>query len=76
MSPTSPDTITALATPDGEGAISVIRISGPLSLSILKNIFHLRKGEPREMEPYRLYRGWIHDGDRNIDDLMVAVMEA
>ncbi len=28
------------------------------------------------MEPYRLYRGWIHDGDRNIDDLMVAVMEA
>ena len=75
MSPTSPDTITALATPDGEGAISVIRISGPLSLSILKSIFRLRKKGTGEMEPLRLYRGWIHDGDRDIDDLMVAVME-
>ena len=71
----TPDTITALATPDGEGAISVIRISGPLALSILKNIFRLRKAGSGEMEPLRLYRGWIHDGDRDIDDLMVAVME-
>jgi tRNA modification GTPase len=71
----NPDTITALATPDGEGAISVIRLSGPQSLSILNNIFRLRKEGPGEMEPLRLYRGWIHDGDRDIDDLMVAVME-
>ena len=75
MSSTPPETITALATPDGEGAISVIRISGPRSLLILKSIFRLRKEQSGEMEPLRLYRGWIYDGDRDIDDLMVAVMK-
>ena len=71
----NPETITALATPDGEGAISVLRISGPRSLLILKSIFRLRKEQAGEMEPLRLYRGWIYDGDRDIDDLMVAVMK-
>jgi len=53
----NPETITALATPDGEGAISVLRISGPRSLLILKSIFRLRKEQAGEMEPLRLYRG-------------------
>ena len=34
------DTIAALATPPGEGGLSVIRISGENALSIAKGLFH------------------------------------
>ena len=34
------DTIVALATPAGVGAISVIRVSGPQSFSAVDNIFY------------------------------------
>ena len=33
------DTIAAIATPPGEGSISVIRISGPVALSVVSKIF-------------------------------------
>ena len=75
MNDVESDTITALATPDGEGAIAVIRISGPRSLAILDDIFRSQRGDNREMEPLRLYRGWIHDDTRDIDDVMLAVMK-
>ncbi|HEA83654.1 MAG TPA: tRNA uridine-5-carboxymethylaminomethyl(34) synthesis GTPase MnmE, partial [Thermodesulfobacterium geofontis] len=39
------DTIAAIATPPGRGAIGVIKISGDLALSILKKIF--RPFKPR-----------------------------
>ncbi|HEY6906804.1 MAG TPA: tRNA uridine-5-carboxymethylaminomethyl(34) synthesis GTPase MnmE, partial [Ignavibacteriaceae bacterium] len=41
------DTITAIATPSGVGAISVIRVSGPLSIEITDRIF---KGKARLSE--------------------------
>ncbi|MDP8214934.1 MAG: tRNA uridine-5-carboxymethylaminomethyl(34) synthesis GTPase MnmE [Candidatus Euphemobacter frigidus] len=70
-----PETITAVATPDGEGAIGVIRISGPRAFAILKAIFHPRKKADGEMSPFHLYRGWIKNGAEEIDDAMVAVMK-
>jgi tRNA U34 5-carboxymethylaminomethyl modifying GTPase MnmE/TrmE len=41
------DTITALATPPGEGGIAVIRLSGPESLQIAKSVFVNRKKQSR-----------------------------
>ncbi len=75
MNDVESDTITALATPDGEGAISVTRISGPRAFAILDDIFRHQKRDNREMEPLRLYRGWIHDCGQDIDDVMLAVMK-
>ncbi|MEA1926677.1 MAG: tRNA uridine-5-carboxymethylaminomethyl(34) synthesis GTPase MnmE, partial [Candidatus Auribacterota bacterium] len=70
-----PDTIAALATPDGEGAIAITRISGPRALPILDGIFHIPGRTAGQMEPLRLYRGRIRDGAKVIDEVMAVVMK-
>ncbi|MBI2339247.1 MAG: tRNA uridine-5-carboxymethylaminomethyl(34) synthesis GTPase MnmE [Deltaproteobacteria bacterium] len=52
------DTIVAQATPVGEGAIGIIRLSGPRSKEILSQIFRGKKN-PDEFESHRLYLGQI-----------------
>ena len=41
------DTITALATPPGEGGIAVIRLSGPESVQIARAYLSTEKAEER-----------------------------
>ena len=54
------DTIAAIATPLGEGAIGVIRISGPDAFAILRRFATL----PDPLESHRAYvRRLAHDGD-------------
>ena len=70
------DTIAAIATPPGKGAIGVIKISGDLALPILKKIF--RPFKPRnEFESHRLYYGFIVDPRNNkvIDEVLVCYMK-
>jgi tRNA modification GTPase len=67
------DTITAIATPSGVGAISVIRVSGPLSIVITDRIF---KGKTRlsESDSHTIHYGEIvDDGGILIDDVLVSV---
>jgi len=63
------DTIVALATPYGKGAISIIRLSGPDSLKILKKIFRCKKDFTRR----GIYKGLIVDGNKIIDEAVVIV---
>jgi len=63
------DTIVARSTPPGFSGISVIRISGPDAVSILKKIF---RDSPREYESHRAYHGWIHDSKEWIDEVVVT----
>ena len=51
------DTIAAISTPIGEGAISIVRISGPQALAITKKIFPTFKR--RRAESHHVYYGWI-----------------
>ncbi len=70
------DTIAAIATPPGKGAIGVIKISGDSALSILKEIF--RPFKPRsEFESHRLYYGFIVDprDEKVIDEVLVVYMK-
>jgi tRNA modification GTPase len=70
------DTIAAIATPPGKGAIGVIKISGESSLSILKKIF--RPFKPRsEFESHKLYYGFIVDprDEKVIDEVLVVYMK-
>jgi len=70
------DTIAAIATPPGRGAIGVIKISGDLAFSILKKIF--RPFKPRsKFESHRLYYGFIVDprDDKVIDEVLVCYMK-
>jgi len=70
------DTIAAIGTPLGKGAIGVIKISGESALSILKKIF--RPFKPREQfESHKLYYGFIVDpkSERIIDEVLAVYMK-
>jgi tRNA modification GTPase len=74
------DTIVARATPPGEGAIAIVRMSGERALDILKAVF--RATSPRlhidKVKPHVLTRGAIVDPttEENIDTVLMAVMRA
>lgn len=67
------DTIVALATPPGRGAISVVRISGPAALEIASRMVH-----PWPVEPRRSTLCRITDGRRSrvLDQALVTVFVA
>lgn len=68
------DTIVALATPQGVGAISVIRLSGTDAIAITQSVF---KGKDLTQQPsHTIHFGTIHDDDRIIDEVLVSVFIA
>jgi len=70
------DTITALATPNGTGAISVIRISGPESFSEIDKIF-TGKVKISEAKSHTIHYGKIFDSNGElIDDVLVSVFKS
>jgi tRNA modification GTPase len=66
------DTIAAVATPPGIGALSIIRISGPDSVLIADQIFTGKK-LLKEADSHTLHYGKIVDVDDIIDDVVVSV---
>jgi tRNA modification GTPase len=70
------DTIAAVATPPGEGALAVIRISGPQSLQIGDRIFRGRR--PLSTAPgYTLHHGTIvNQAGQDVDEVLAAVFRA
>ncbi len=67
------DTITAVATPSGVGAISVIRISGSQSFEVSDSIF-IGKGRIADANTHTIHYGKIVDPLGNlIDDVLVSV---
>lgn len=67
------DTIVALATPPGIGAISLIRISGPNSIEAVDKIFRGKKPLV-EAESHTIHYGTIVDRNNDvIDDVLVSV---
>lgn len=70
------DTIIALATPAGVGAISVIRISGPNSILVTEQIFQSKK-KLSECASHTIHYGKIFDKENNlIDDVLVSIFRA
>lgn len=65
------NTITAVSTPQGEGAIAVIRISGQESQPIIKKIFYTDK-KVSSFRNRRVYQGWITDNGEKIDRVMIT----
>jgi tRNA modification GTPase len=67
------DTITALATPAGEGAIAVIRLSGDKSFEAVDKIFHSGK-KISECNTHTInYGKIINSNNEIIDDVLVSV---
>ncbi|MGN0166334.1 MAG: tRNA uridine-5-carboxymethylaminomethyl(34) synthesis GTPase MnmE [Lachnospiraceae bacterium] len=76
------DTIAAIATGITNAGISIIRISGPESFSIVEKIFKTGKKGSKgfidisKTESHTVHYGCIVDGDNIIDEVMVLVFKA
>jgi len=71
---TKEDTIVALATPNGTGAIGVIRLSGPEAISIADSVF---KGKDlTKQESHTIHFGQIVDGDVVLDEVLASLFIA
>jgi len=71
-------TIVAIATPPGMGAIAVLRLSGERSLEITSSVFRpAKKGKSlKEQKAYPIHYGSIVDGDREVDQVLVSLFRA
>lgn len=72
------DTITAIATPPGEGGIGIIRISGKDALDIGDKIFLNKSGKSlKELEERKLHYGYAINFKDNekIDEVMIVFMK-
>ncbi|QHL86278.1 tRNA uridine-5-carboxymethylaminomethyl(34) synthesis GTPase MnmE [Nibribacter ruber] len=68
------DTIIALATASGHGAIAIIRLSGPEAVSIVNGVF---KGKNLQAQPsHTLHFGTIRDEDKILDEVVVSLFKA
>lgn len=71
------ESITALATPPGEGGLAVVRISGPQAVKILGNIFSSQHGiDVAKMATHKLYHGFIKGSNVDGEEVLVTVMRA
>ncbi|ASF41411.1 tRNA uridine-5-carboxymethylaminomethyl(34) synthesis GTPase MnmE [Halobacillus halophilus] len=70
------DTITAISTPMGEGAIAIVRLSGPQAVSIAGDLF--RGKDLNEVDSHTMHYGKIIDPDtgETAEEVMVSVMRA
>lgn len=72
------DTICAIATPPGKGAIAIIRLSGPESFSICAKVFNGKK--PARMLSHTIHYGWIIDPQENkartVDEVLISIFKA
>ena len=72
------DTIAAIATPIGEGGISIIRCSGSGALTVAQKIFHTSTGNPvNKLSSHRVHYGSIYDPKNNkyIDEVILTWFE-
>lgn len=68
------DTICALATANGIGAIGIIRVSGNRSFEIVNKIFEGKNLE--KVDSHTVHYGFIKDEDETIDEVMISVFHA
>lgn len=74
------ETIAAIATPIGEGGISVIRVSGDNAFGIIGKIFSvdkdgLSKIDFQNIKSHTIHFGYILNNDELIDEVLVSVFK-
>jgi tRNA modification GTPase len=68
------DTIAALATPQGVGALAIIRLSGRDAIAIANAVF--RGADLTEAKSHTIHYGHIIDGEKEVDEVMVSLFRA
>lgn len=70
------DSIVALATPSGAGAIAIIRISGEDAVTIGHSVFRsIKNKDLRAQKSHTLHLGHIVDGHKTLDEVLVSVFK-
>ena len=71
------DTIVALATPSGAGAIAVIRLSGMDAITIADSCFQSVKSKKalKNQKTHTIHLGHVVDGERTIDEVLASVFK-
>ncbi|MFT8872794.1 MAG: tRNA uridine-5-carboxymethylaminomethyl(34) synthesis GTPase MnmE [Sporolactobacillus sp.] len=69
------ETIAAISTPVGEGAISIVRLSGPDAIPVVNRVFHGSLSLDKALS-HTIHYGKVIDpqSGRTIDEVMVSVM--
>ncbi len=72
------DTIAAISTAPGEGAIGIVRISGEDAIRIADEVYRLNEKRLKEQPSHTIHYGHIADpkNDEVIDEVMVTVLRA
>lgn len=68
------DTIVALSTPSGSGAIAVIRLSGPEAISLTNSVFTGK--DLTQQASHTLHFGLLKDGENLIDEVVAGLFIA
>ncbi|GGG43705.1 tRNA uridine-5-carboxymethylaminomethyl(34) synthesis GTPase MnmE [Bizionia arctica] len=70
------DTIIALATASGAGAIAIIRLSGNDAISIASKLFKsIHQKDLTKQVTHSIHLGHIMDGNRTIDEVLVSLFK-
>jgi len=71
------DTIAAISTPIGVGAIGMVRLSGPGSIAVAGAIFKAKNNKPAELlKSHTVSYGTIVNAEEIVDEVLLAVMKA
>ncbi|TYO60127.1 tRNA uridine-5-carboxymethylaminomethyl(34) synthesis GTPase MnmE [Enterococcus faecium] len=72
------DTIAAISTPPGEGAISIVRLSGDQAVQLADKVYQSGNKRLSEVPSHTIHYGHIVDPKSNqlVDEVMVSVMRA
>ncbi len=65
------DTISAIATPIGNGGVSIIRLSGEKAFEIIDKIF-----SSQNLIAGKIYHGWIMENGEKLDEVIVLPFKA
>ncbi len=68
------DTIVAISTKLGVGAISIVRVSGKDAISLVNKVF--RGKDLTKVESHTINYGFINNGKEDIDEVLVTVMRS
>lgn len=70
------DSIVALATPSGAGAIAIIRVSGEEAITIGNTVFQSIKGKDlNKQKSHTLHLGHIMDSNKTLDEVLVSIFK-
>ncbi len=70
------ETIAAISTPPGEGAIALVRISGPAAVSIAEKIFRGKKRPSRFASHSQYFGDIVTESGGLIDEVMMSIHRA